>query len=108
PPARTTDAAGFADGEVREVIVQDELLLSGAAGIGVELLGVFAGAQGAERERLRFPALEHRRAVRPRQKAHFADYGPDGFEITPIEPLALVHDEAADRFLLDVVEGVLE
>ena len=108
PPARTADAAGFADGEVREVVVQDEFLLGGAAGVGVELLGVFAGAQRAERDGLRLPALEQRRAVRPRQEAHFADDGADGFEIAPVEPLALVHDQAADRFLLDVVEGVLE
>src|ERR1035441_2764027 len=58
PPARTADAPGFADREVRKVIVQDELLLGGAAGVGVELLGVFAGAEGAEREGLRLPALE--------------------------------------------------
>src|ERR1019366_5711823 len=49
-----------------------------------------------------------RRAVRPRQDADFADDGADGFEIAPVEALALVHDKAADRFLLDVVKRVLE
>src|ERR1019366_2581394 len=45
-PAWTADAPGFANGEVREVVVQNELLLAGAASVRVELLGVFAGAQG--------------------------------------------------------------
>ena len=54
------------------------------------------------------PRWNMRRAVRPRQDADFADDGADGLEVAPVEPLALVHDQAADGFLLDVVEGVLE
>src|ERR1019366_7353732 len=46
--------------------------------------------------------------MRPRQEAHFANDGADGFEIATVQPLAVVHNEAADRFLLDVIEGVLE
>ena len=45
--AGSADAAGFADGEVREVIMQQELLFGLAAGVGIKFLGVFAGAQGA-------------------------------------------------------------
>ena len=43
--ARTADAAGFADGEIREVVVQDEFLLGLAAGVGIKFLRVFAGAE---------------------------------------------------------------
>ncbi len=46
--------------------------------------------------------------MRPRQEAHFADDGPDGVEVAAIQAPALPQDQAADGFLLDVIEGVLE
>ena len=105
-PARAADAAGFTHGEVREVVVQDELLLAVAAGVGVEFLRVFAGAEGGEREGLGFTAGEQRRAVRARQNAHFADDRPDRLKVAAVQALALVHDQAADGFLLDVCARV--
>ena len=66
------DAAGFADGEVREVVVQDELLAGLAAGVRVELLRVVGGAEGGERDGLGLAALEQRRTVRAGQNADLA------------------------------------
>ncbi len=79
-----------------------------AAGIGVEFLRVFAGAQGGQRDGLGFAAAEHGRAVGARQNAHFAGNRADRVEVAAVQALALVHDQAADGFLLDVIEGVLE
>ena len=92
PPARTADASGFANRVVREVVVQDEFLLAGAAGIGIEFLGVFTGAKRAERHRLGFAALKQRGAVRARQYSHFAIDRANRLEIAAIQTLALFHD----------------
>ena len=107
-PARSADAARLADGEVGEVVVQDELLFISAAGVGVKFLGVFTRAERAERKGLGFPALEQRRAMRPRQKTHLAIDRADGDKVAPIQPLVMVHDQVTHRFFLDVVERVLE
>ena len=58
------DATGFADGEVREVVVEEEFLLGSAAGVGVEILRVLVCAECNERHGLRFTTRENRRAVR--------------------------------------------
>ena len=107
-PARTADAAGFADGEIREVVVQDEFLLALAAGVGIEFLRVFAGAERGERDGLRFAAAEERRAVRARQDADFAGDRANDVKAAAIQALAAVQDQAADGFLLDVIERVLD
>ena len=107
-PARAADAAGFADGEVGEVVVEDEFFFAGAAGVGVEFLGILAGAEGAERDGLGFAALEERRPMSAREQADFAVDRADGLEVAAVQALALVHDQAADSFLLDVVEGVIK
>ncbi len=60
PPARAGDAACFADGEIREVVVEHEFLLALTAGIGIELLGIFTGAEGCEGDGLGFAATEER------------------------------------------------
>jgi hypothetical protein len=47
--------------------------------------------------------------VRARQNADFAENGADCvIETATVEPLALLHDQGADVFLLDVIERVLE
>ena len=71
-PTRTADAAGFADGEIREVVVQDEFLLAAAAGVGIKFLRVVTGAQRGQRDRLGFAAAEQRRTMGARQNADFA------------------------------------
>ena len=45
--ARAGNAAGFADGKIREVVVQNEFLFVLAAGVGIEFLHVVAGAERA-------------------------------------------------------------
>ena len=107
-PARAGDAAGFADGEVREVVVQDEFLLALAAGVGIEFLRVVAGAERGERDGLGFAAGEQRRAVRARQNADFAGNRADVIKGAAIEALAAVQNQAADGFLLDVIKGVVD
>ena len=105
--AGPADAAGFADGEIREVVMEDELLLVRAASVGIKFLRVVAGAERDERNGLRFAAGKQRGTVGAREEAHFAGDGADLFKITTIEALAALEDKLADGFLLDVVEGVV-
>src|SRR6266850_1650869 len=106
--ARAADAASFADGEIREVVVKDEFFLALTAGVGVEFLDVFARTQSAEGERLRFAALENGGAVRSREQADFGMDRANIIETTAIKPLIVVHDQIANGFFLDVIKGVFE
>ena len=83
-------------------------LLRFAAGVGVEFLGVFVGAEGDEGDGLGFAAGEQGRAMRARQNAHFASNGADVIKAAAIQALVFVHDQAANGFLLDVVKGLAE
>ena len=107
-PARTADAAGFADGEIREVVMEDEFLFVLAAGVGIKFLRVVAGAERGERDGLGFAAGEKRRAVRARQNAHFAGNRADRVKVAAVEALAAVQNQTADGFLLDVIKGVVD
>ena len=106
--ARTGDAAGFADGEVREVVVQQEFLLAVAAGVGIKFLHVVAGAERGERDGLRFAAGEQRRAVRARENADFAGNRADDIKCATVEAFAAFQNQFADGFLLDVVKSVFD
>ena len=107
-PARTADASGFADGEVREIVVQDEFLFGFAAGVGIEFLRVVAGAQRGQRERLGFAPAEQRRAMRARQKADFARNRAHDIKGAAVETFAVVQNQTANAFLLDVVKRVVD
>ena len=102
------DASGFADGEVREVVVEDELLLCLATGIGIKLLRVFVRAESDEADRLGFAANKQGGTMGAGENASFARDRADGIKATAVEALAIVQNEAANGFLLDVVEGVLD
>ena len=106
--AGASDAAGLTDGVVREAVVQQELLLGCATGVGVELLDVVAGAQGGQADGLGLAAGEHSRTVGAGQEAHFAGQGADCVEVAAVQTLGVVEDEAADRFLLDVILGIFD
>ena len=106
--AGAADAAGFADGVVGEVVVEDEFLGGFAAGVGVEFLGVFGGAEGDEGDGLGFAAGEDGRAMRARAECRLRRDGADVVEAAAIQALAFLHDQAADGFLLDVVKGLAE
>src|SRR6266478_2280885 len=105
-PARAADAASFPDGEVGKVVVQDEFFLAGSTSIGIKFLRVFACAQGAEGDSLGFAALEQGRTMGARQYSHLAVDGADLFKAAPVQAFVVVHDQAADCFLLDVVKSV--
>src|SRR6266545_1616969 len=62
-PAGAADAAGFADGEIREVVVEDELLGGFAADVGIEILGILGGAEGGQAEGLGFTPGAHGSAL---------------------------------------------
>jgi hypothetical protein len=106
--AGTHDAAGFADGEIREVVVEQELLLAGTAGVGVEFLDVLGGAEGDQGEGLGFAAREEAEPWARGSRTGFAADRARRSSAAAVEALALIEDQAADGFLLDVVEGVLD
>ena len=107
--AGAADAAGFADGEIREVIMEDEFLFGLAAGVGIKFLRVFAGAERDQRDRLRFAAGENRRTVRARQDARLRwRSGERRRNARPSRRLPLFEDQAADGFFLDVIERVVD
>ncbi len=102
------DASGFTDREIREIVVQDEFLLRGAAGVGVELLGILAGAEGGQSHRLGFTAGEDGRPVRTGEATHLGGQRTDIREPASIQAFALFKDQAADSLLLQDVERLLE
>ena len=107
--AGAADAAGFTDGERREVVVQDEALGRLAAGVAVEVLGFVGGREGREGERLRFAALEERAAVRAREQADFGAELADLVERRGRRSgscLSRMRD--AEGLLLEVVEGLAD
>ena len=102
------DATCLADREMREAVVEKELLLGRSAGVGVEFLDVVRGPECDRGEGLGLATREHGRAVGAGEEADFAADGADGGRGTAVEAFSFVQDEAADGFLLDVVEGVLD
>ena len=106
--ARAAGAAGFADAERREVVVQDEALRGLAAGVAVEILGFVGGRERREGDRLRFAALEERAAVRAREQADFGAELADLIEVAAVAADLFVEDADAEGFLLQVVEGLAD
>src|ERR1019366_1532417 len=100
--------AGYADGEIGEVVMQDEFFLVRAAGVGIKFLRVVAGAERGERDGLRFAAGEQRGTVRARQNAHFAGNRTNHIKRTTVETLAAFEDQLAHGFFLDVVKRVVD
>src|SRR5207249_9784034 len=72
-PARSSR---FAHTERRKIVVQNEPLRLLAAPVSIEHLRFLDRRQRGQRDRLGFAALENRRAMRPRQGAHFATDRP--------------------------------
>src|SRR5262249_43118886 len=96
------------DGEIREVIMEDEFLLACAACIGVELLGVLARAKRAKRDGLSFATLEQRGTMRTRQNPDLAGNSTDSLKIAAIQALAFIHCQAPHSLLLSIIKCVLE
>ena len=89
--AGRTDAAGFADREGREVVVQQERLFVRSLQSVDELL-VFGGAERCDDQRLGLAAGKQRRAMGARQNADFRHDRADGLEVAAIDALAGVED----------------
>ena len=102
--AGAAGAAGFADAERREVVMEKEALRGFAATVGVDVLRFFDRRERDERERLGFAALENRGTMRARQNADFAGDLPQILVAAAIHALLLVEHADAERFLLDVIE----
>src|SRR5215472_8765719 len=85
-----------------------ELLFARTAGVGIEFLCIFAGAECAESYRLRFAPLEDGLAMRAWEQANLRVNRADGFKIPAIQPLTLIQDQTAHRFLLNVIKRILE
>ena len=107
-PAGPADAPGFAHGEVREVVVEDEFLLAVAAGVGIKFLRVLARSERRQRHRLGFAAGKDRGAMRAGQNAYLAPDRPHHVHGPSVEPPALVQNQRAHILLLDIIRRVLE
>src|SRR5215217_7716344 len=81
---RATHAASFTHRIGREVVVQQEVLLLGAFE-AIDILLVFAGAEGGNDQRLGFAAGEQRRTVGTGQNANFGNDRADGREVTAVD-----------------------
>ena len=101
--ARRADAAGFADREGREVVVQQERLFVGSLQRIDELL-VFGGAERGDHQSLRLAAREQRRAVGARQHADFRHDLPHGFDVAAIDALAGIEDVPANDLGFEFLE----
>ena len=102
--ARTGEAAGFTDGERREVVVEDEALRLRATGEAVHVLGFLGRPEGGDGDVLGVAALEHRAAV------HAGENADRGVERTDVLLAATVGADAAleDGLAVGLVLQVLE
>mgnify|MGYP003693925643 CR=1 FL=1 len=101
--AGRADAAGLADREGREVVVQQERLLVGALQ-RVDPLLVLAGAERRHHQRLRLAAGEQRRAVRARQDADLDTIGRTVLHVAAVDALAGVEDVPAYDLAFELLE----
>src|SRR5205085_85491 len=107
PTTGAADATGFAHREIREVVVEDELFLALAAGVGIKFLRVFGRAERGQHERLGFAPAEQRRAVRPGEQADLANNLTNVVKPAAIHPFVAVQDQTPHRLLLQVIKRVL-
>ena len=105
--ARGAHPAGFTDRVGREVVVQQEVGAVAAVQRVDELL-VIAGAQRGDHEALGLAAGEQRRAVGAGQDADLGDDGPNGREVAPVDPAAVVEDVPANDFRLELLDAGVE
>ena len=106
--ALTADAAGFADGEGREVVVQDEALRVRAAGVGVQFLRVVGGASVASATACVSPRANSAEPCARGSNADFAGERAEVVEAASVAAMLLVEDADAEDFLLHVVEGLAD
>ena len=102
--ARCTDAAGFADREGREIVVQQERFFVGPLQRVDELL-VLAGAERRDHQRLGLAAGEQRRAVGARQQPDFANDLPNRLDVAAVDALAGVENIPAHDLGFELLEN---
>ena len=103
--AGRAEFSAFADRERREVVVQDERFRLRPAGKTVELLRVLRGAERRDDERLRFAALENRRAVHAGQHVRLAGDRAQLIERAAVRADAFFEDAFAINFFLQFFKG---
>ena len=108
PPARPAEAAGFADAEGREVVVQKETLRGFAATVGVDVLRLLDWRERGQRHRLRFAPLEDGRTMGAREDSDLAGDLAQVVIAAAVNPLLLVENVAAEGFLLDVIKRLVD
>ena len=100
----TSEAAGLADAEGREVVVEQEVLGGLAASVSVDHLGLVGGCQGGEGHRLGLAAGEESRAVGAGKDGGLAGELTELGEAAAVTALLLVEDADAEGLLLKVIE----
>ena len=104
-PLGAAEAAGFADREGREIVVQQERLLI-CPRQRVDILLVLAGAERGHHDGLGFAAGEQRRTVGARQHADLADDVAHGLDVAAVNALAGVENVPADDLGFQLLEDV--
>ena len=106
PALGAAQAAGLADAERREVVVM-EIALGGLQPERVESHLLARGPERDDAERLRLPAGEQRRAMRPRSDADLDRDGSDLVGGAAVGPFLLNRNPFPDQRLLELVERPL-
>ena len=104
---RRADAAGFAGGERRHVVVEHEAVVV-LAHQRVDLLLVALGAERRDDQRLRFAAREQRRAVGARQHAGADLDRAHGARVAAVDARLAGQDLAAHDLRFDVEQHVAD
>jgi len=102
-PLRRTDAAGLADAERREVVVQHERFAVLAAD-GVHKLRVAARPQCRDHHGLGLATGEQGRAMRARQEADHRLDRADLVELAAVDAAAVLEDRAANDVGFDLLD----
>ena len=106
-PAGAAQETHLTDGEGREVVVEEELLM----GLPLVLLDDLRIAAGTERDRgkgLGLAAGEERRTVDAGQESRFAVERPDLVEGAVVEALVLLHHDLAQRLVLELADDLAD
>ena len=100
----SAEAAGLADAERREVVVQQEALGGLAAAVAVDHLRLVGRAERGKGERLGLTACEESRSVRAGQNGGLARELTELREATTVATLLLIQNADAECLLLKVIE----
>ena len=101
-------ASAFADGEWREVVVEDEAFFVFTACVVVEMLFFVSGGEGGDGEGLGFATGENGGAVDAREGADFSVEGAKVTDGAAVCADAFFHDGDAECLFLEVFEGLLD